>query len=66
VLLAFYNIDEDGSTMYAGDDESFFRSGSKLAEPEIEHVSGGSRSILPLLQQLKCHTASDLSNLTHL
>ena len=43
------------------DDESFFSSGSESVEPEIEQASGGSSSMVSLLEQLKCPTASDLA-----
>ena len=46
--------------MHAEDNESFFSSGSESAEP-IEQTSGGSSSMVPLLEQLKCSTASDLA-----
>ncbi len=50
---------EEG-TMHTEEDESLC-SGSESAESEIEQASGGSSSMVPLLDQLKCPTASDLA-----
>ncbi len=48
------------TTMHTEEDESLC-SGSESAESEIEQASGGSSSMVPLLDQLKCPTASDLA-----
>ncbi len=46
------------TTMHTEEDESLC---SESAESEIEQASGGSISMVPLLDQLKCPTASDLA-----